>query len=140
MKKLLSILCIVSIISSMTIVPTFAEELDKISINIKENTQNGEKELKEEIFQVSDLEIDGFEKSFDEENNVYIFTQDTEELISTISDENDITICDDTEIEFDSIVEDIQENLEISINENEQELFDKSNDDNVTTFCCINTS
>ena len=134
MKKLLSILCIVSIISSMTIVPTFAEELDKISINIKENTQNGEKELKEEIFQVSDLEIDGFEKSFDEENNVYIFTQDTEELISTISDENDITICDDTEIEFDSIVEDIQENLEISINENEQELFDKSNDDNVTTF------
>ena len=47
MKKLLSILCIVSIISSMTIVPTFAEELDKISINIKENTQNGEKELKE---------------------------------------------------------------------------------------------
>lgn len=32
MKKLLSILCIVSIISSMTIVPTFAEELDKISI------------------------------------------------------------------------------------------------------------
>ena len=134
MNKLLSILCIVSIISSMTIVPTFAEELDKISINIKENTQNGEKELKEEIFQVSDLEIDGFEKSFDEENNVYIFTQDTEELISTISDENDITICDDTEIEFDSIVEDIQENLEISINENEQELFDKSNDDNVTTF------
>ncbi len=39
MKKLLSILCIVSIISSMTIVPTFAEELDKISINIKENTR-----------------------------------------------------------------------------------------------------
>ena len=57
MKKLLSILCIVSIISSMTIVPTFAEELDKISINIKENTQNGEKELKEEIFQVADFKL-----------------------------------------------------------------------------------
>lgn len=133
-KKLFSILCAVSLMSSMIATPTFAEELDKIPINIKENTQNVEKELKEEIFQVSDLEIDGFEKSFDEENNVYIFTQDTEELISTISDENDITICDDTEIEFDSIVEDIQENLGININKNEQELLNKSNDDNVSTF------